>query len=76
MMLNKAMIDKMLAMPDDKLLVMLKIVLSGSGVELSGKGTDGIDKKTLRKLRGVLTEITDDDIGRVTRLAEVYRHGE
>lgn len=76
MMLNKDMIDKMLAMPDDKLLVMLKIVLSGSGIEWSGKGTNGIDGKTLRKLRRVLAEITDDDIGRVTRLAEVYKYGE
>ncbi len=75
MMLNKALIDKMLLMPDDKLLVMLKILLSGAGIELPGKDTCEIDRKTLRKLRRVLSEITDDDIGRVTCLAEVYKHG-
>lgn len=76
MMLNKALIDKMLEMPDDKLLVMLKIILSGSGFETSGKEMNKIDEKTLRKLRRVLAEITDDDIGRVTYLTEVYKNGE
>lgn len=75
-MITKALIDKMLEMPDDKLLVMLKIVLSGSGIETSGKGMSKIDEKTLRKLRRVLAEITDSDIERVTYLTEVYKNGE
>ncbi len=76
MMLNKALIDKMLEMPDDKLLVMLRIVMSGSGFETSGKGMNKIDDITLRKLRRVLAEITDEDIARVTCLTEVYKNGE
>jgi len=75
-MINKSLIDKMLAMPDDKLLAMMKIILSGSGVTLSGdKKGKTVDEKTLRKLRSVLAEITDGDIERVTYLAEVYQNG-
>ncbi len=75
MMLNKAMIDRMLEMPDDKLLMMLKIVMSGSGLDASGKGMNKIDEKSLRKLRCVLAEVTDSDIERVSRLTEVYKNG-
>ena len=75
MMLNKALIDKMLEMPDDKLLMMLKIVMSGSGLDTSGKGMNKIDEKNLRKLRCVLAEVTDRDIERVSRLTEVYKNG-
>ena len=74
-MLNKALIDKMLEMPDDKLLVMLKIVMAGAGVDTSGKTMSRLDPKTLRKLRGVLKEITDDDLVRITELTEVYKNG-
>ena len=74
-MINKAMIDRMLEMPDDRLLVMLKLVMSGSGIETSGKSMNRMDDKTVRKLRRVLAEITDDDIERVTYLTEVYKNG-
>jgi len=69
------MIDRMLEMPDDRLLVMLKLVMSGSGIETSGKSMNRMDDKTVRKLRRVLAEITDDDIERVTYLTEVYKNG-
>ena len=74
-MINKAMIDRMLEMPDDRLLVMLKLMMSGSGIETSGKSMNRMDDKTVRKLRRVLAEITDDDIERVTYLTEVYKNG-
>lgn len=76
-MITKSLIDKMLEMPDDKLLVMLKIVLSSSGFgDAHGKNTGKIDEKTLRKLRRVLAEITDDDIDRITYLTDVYKNGD
>lgn len=71
-MINKAMIDKMLEMPDDRLLAMLRIVMSSSGIDLGGKTPDA---KTIRKIRALLREITDDDIERVTYLADRYKHG-
>lgn len=74
-MITRAMIDKMLEMPDDKLILMLKIVLSGAGADTSGKFTGSVDKKTLDKLRRVLAEITDNDLERVAVLTEVYKNG-
>lgn len=71
-MINKSMIDKMLGMPDDKLLSMLKLLLSTAGVDLSGKR---FDEKSVKKIRALLSEITDDDIGRVTYLLDRYRTG-
>jgi len=69
------MIDRMLEMPDDRLLVMLKLVMSGSGIETTGKSMNPMDEKTVRKLRRVLAEITDGDIERITYLTEVYKNG-
>ena len=71
-MINKAMIDKMLEMPDDKLITMLRIVLSGTGVDIPAKKVDG---KTVSKIRAVLSEVTDDDIERVMYLADRYKNG-
>ncbi len=71
-MINKKAIDKMLEQPDDKLIMMLKIVMSGTGLEFPGKK---IDEKTVRKIRALLSEITDDDIERVTYLSGVYKSG-
>ncbi len=75
-MINKSVIDKMLEMPDDKLLVMLKIVMSSSGVNVSGKQMSQIDEKTLHKIRNVLKEVTDDDIERITYLVDIYKNGD
>jgi hypothetical protein len=71
-MINKKNIDKMLEMPDDRLISMLKLVLAGVGVNLGGRE---IDPKTVRKIRAVLTEVTDSDIERVMRLADIYKRG-
>lgn len=71
-MINKATINKMLEMPDDKLAAMLKIVLSTSGIDTGGKKPD---EKTVRKLRSVLAEITDDDIERAMYLIDRYKRG-
>lgn len=71
-MFNKSMIDKMLTMPDDRLLSMLKLVLGSSGINM---GDNKIDAKTVRKIRALLSKITDDDIERVSYLAEVYKNG-
>jgi len=75
-MISKSLIDRMLEMPDEKLLVMLNIVMSGAGIETSGKTVSRMDEKSLRKLRRVLAEITDSDIARITRLTEVYKNGD
>lgn len=71
-MINKAVIDKMLSLDDDKLVLMLKMALSGAGIDISSKP---IDKKTIPKLRALLSEITDDDLGRVFYLADKFKNG-
>lgn len=71
-MINKSTINKMLEMPDDKLVSMLRIVMSASGMDLGNKK---LDSGTVRKLRSVLEEVTDDDIARATYLIERYKRG-
>lgn len=71
-MLNKSMIDKMLEMPDDKMLMMLKIILSSTGIDIPSKK---LDEKAVRKIRALLEEVTDDDIGRIMYLTNVYKNG-
>jgi hypothetical protein len=71
-MLNKAMINNMLEMPDEKLTTMLKIVLSASGIDLGGKK---LDEKTVKRLRALLSEVTDGDIQRATYLIDKYKRG-
>ena len=73
-MINKAMLDSMLALAldDDKLVLLLKTLLSGAGVDISSKP---IDKKTVRKVRALLSKVTDGDIARVTYLYDIFRNG-
>ncbi len=71
-MFNKSMIDKMLDMPDDRLLAMLRMLLGSSGIDMGDKK---IDEKTIRRIRALLSNITDADIERVTYLVDVYKHG-
>ena len=68
-MLNKNAIEKMLEMPDDKFIMMLNLVLGSAGIDMGGKKIDG---KTVKKIRALLKEVTDDDIARLTYLVGVY----
>ena len=68
-MLNKNAIEKMLEMPDDNLIMMLILVLGIAGIYLGSKKIDG---KTVKKIRALLKEVTDDDIARLTYLVGVY----
>ena len=71
-MLTKKTIDQMLALPDDKMAAMLKLVLSTAGADTSGLR---FDERTARRLRAVLTELTDGDLARISTLAERWRTG-
>ena len=68
-MLNKNAIDKLLEMPDDKFIMMLNLVLGSAGIDMGSKKIDG---KTVKKIRALLKEVTDDDIARLTYLVGVY----
>ena len=65
-------IDKMLEMPDDKLLAMLKLLMGSAGIDM---GSKKIDEKSVRKIRALLSEITDEDIDRIVYLTGVYKSG-
>ena len=71
-MITKKNIDKLLAMPDDRMAAMLRVLLTTAGVDTSGMK---FDEKTTRKIRAVLSELTDDDLARVSYLSERYRRG-
>lgn len=68
-MLNKNAIEKMLEMPDDRFIMMLNLVLGSAGIDMGSKKIDG---KTVKKIRALLKEVTDDDIARLTYLVGVY----
>jgi len=71
-MINKKSIDKLLEMPDERLLAMLKLLLGGTGIDISGKK---FDHETIRRIRAVLQEITDEDLERIDTLMQRYRDG-
>ena len=71
-MITKSSIDKLLEMPDDRLWSMLKVLLSGVGINMHDKK---YDPKNMRKIRSLLSEITDSDIERISYLSDVYKQG-
>ena len=70
-MITKKNIDKLLEMPDERLWAMLKLLLGGTGVDIGEK----LNPKTMKKLRALLSEVTDDDIARALQLSEIYKRG-
>ena len=56
-------------LPDDKFFMMLNLVLGSSGIDMGCKKIDG---KTVKKIRALLKEVSDDDIARLTYLLGVY----
>ena len=71
-MLNKKSIEKLLEMPDDRLQSMIRILLAGTGIDVKNKK---FDETTVRRIRSVLNEITDDDLERIEILMQRYRDG-
>ena len=71
-MVTKKTIDQMLALPDDKMAAMLRLVLSTAGADTSGMK---FDERTVRRLRAVLGELTDGDLARSSVLTERWRRG-
>ena len=71
-MINKEMLNKLVEMPDEKLMQMLRVLLSGTGIDLGTKRSDAAE---IKKLRALLREITDSDIERVIYLSGVYKKG-
>lgn len=71
-MINKKAIDKLLEMPDDRLFAILKLLLGSTGIDVSGKK---FDEKSVKKIRAVLEEVTDEDLERIDVLMQRYKDG-
>ena len=71
-MLDKTMLEGMMRLDDDRLAAVLKALLASVGVDAAEKR---IDKRTARKIRALLGEVTDGDIERASFLAECYKNG-
>ncbi|MBQ7933134.1 MAG: hypothetical protein IKI93_15360 [Clostridia bacterium] len=71
-MINRKSIEKLLEMPDDRLLTMLKLLLGSTGVDVSGKK---FDESAVRRIRAVLEEVNDEDLQRIDVLMKRYREG-
>ncbi len=71
-MITKSSIDKLLEMPDDRLISMLKLLLGSIGINMQDKK---FDSKSVSKIRALLGEINDRDIERITYLSDIYKKG-
>ena len=71
-MVTKKTIDQMLAMPDDKMAAMLRMVLAASGAEPSALK---LDARSVKRIRAVLSALTEEDLARIGVLAERWRTG-
>ena len=70
MKIDKKIIDNMLALPDEKLWQMLKVLMAANGTNVSDKT---MNPASMRKLRAVLSAVTEYDIERVTTLMDLYK---
>ncbi|MBQ7923359.1 MAG: hypothetical protein IJ325_12435 [Clostridia bacterium] len=70
MKIDRKIIDNMLALPDEKLWQMLKLLMTANGANPPDKNMDPV---SMRKLRAVLTDVTDADIERVMTLMDIYK---
>ena len=71
-MMNKKSIDKLLEMPDDRLMTMMKLLLGSTGIDVSARK---FDETAVRRIRAVLREVTDEDLARIEVLMQRYREG-
>lgn len=72
MMVDKKMIDQLLQLPDEQLLQMVQLLRPGKVPgNVPGKLPSAV---TMRRIRAVLTALTDGDLGRIAALMTVYQN--
>lgn len=72
MMVDKKMIDQLLQLPDEQLLQMVQFLMPGKVLgNVPGKLPSAV---TMRRIRAVLTALTDGDLGRIAALMAVYQN--
>lgn len=72
MMVDKKMIEQLLQLPDEQLLQMVQLLMPGKVPgNVPGKLPSAV---TMRRIRAVLTALTDGDLGRIAALMAVYQN--
>ena len=72
MRIDKKKIEKLCSMSDERLWSAVKFFAGSLGADLSRKRVKPGD---IEKLRRTLNALTEDDITRINRLAEVWKYG-
>ena len=72
MKLDKKSLEMLSSLPDDKLWQMLSVIASASGIKLPHNKPD---EKTMSGLRNAVSELSDGDIDRASKLFDRYKEG-
>ena len=71
-MLDKRAIDMLMNLDDDKLILVIKKLISDAGID---PNTVNIGKKEIAGIRAALSGATDGDISRAAELIKQYKNG-
>ncbi len=72
MKIDKKTLDMLASLPDDKLWQMVSVIASTSGIRLPSSKPD---EKTMTGLRCAVSELSDEDIDRATKIFSKYKEG-
>ncbi len=70
MKIDKRIIDNLLALPDEKMWQMVKLLMTANGADVSDKP---MDTAAMGKLRALLSAVTESDLERISFLMNIYR---
>ena len=71
-MLTKSNIEALMMLEDERMISMIRMMLSGVGIEMKNKM---LEKRNAVKLRAFLSAVGDEDLNRLGELIEIYKHG-
>lgn len=69
MKFDRKTVDTLISMSDEKLAGFLTFLAAAKGLTREG----GMKPETARKLRETMKALTDDDIGRISELVDIYK---
>lgn len=69
-MINRKMLDGIVSLDGARLTEVLKTLVVSVGLP-----SDTVNEKTAGKIRAVLSRLTDEDLSRISTLAEIYKNG-
>ena len=69
-MISRKMLDGIVSLDGARLTAVLKTLVVSVGLP-----SDTVNEKTAGKIRAVLSRLTDEDLSRISTLAEIYKNG-